>query len=83
MNVKPVIGSISDWRKNSKDKELYRKLGSRYNNDDDHKAKQALKLDNEPFLLDPYRKFLDHVSRSGSQKKLKESATSRPRYVKV
>lgn len=83
VNIKPTVGSVSEWQKNSKNKELYRRISSKYNNDDDRKAKQTLKVDNEPFLLDPYRKFLDHVSRSGSHHKLKESATSRPRYVKV
>lgn len=75
------MGSNDDWEDEYKDKNNYRRLRSRY--DEGNKSKGDLDIVKEPFLPDPYLKYIERLSPASGERKTERAASSKPRHVRL
>jgi hypothetical protein len=75
------VGNNDDWQAEYKDKHNYRRLRSRY--EEGAKSKGDLQIEKEPFLPDPYLKYIERLSPSSSEKDTERAASSRPKHVRL
>lgn len=78
--MKPRIGNNDDWEEEYKDKNHYKRLRSRY--EEGNKSKGDLQIEKEPFLPDPYLKYIERLS-PASGEKTERASSGRPRHVRL
>jgi hypothetical protein len=77
--TKPRVGSNGEWQAEYRDKHNYRRLRSRY----EEGSKGDLQIEQEPFLPDPYVKYIQRLSPSPSEKNIEGGSSGRPRHVRL
>jgi hypothetical protein len=80
-SLKPRVGNNEEWQAEYKDKNNYKRLRSRY--EEGAKSKGDLQIEKEPFLPDPYLKYIERLSPESSGRESERAASSRPRHVRL
>lgn len=74
------MGNHDEWQDEYRDKDHYRRLRSRY--EEGNKSKGDLQIEKEPFLPDPYLKYIERLS-PASGEQTERASSGRPKHVRL
>ena len=80
-SLKPRIGNNEEWQEEYRHSNNYKRLRSRY--EEGAKSKGDLQIEKEPFLPDPYLKYIERLSPEQNGRETERLELSRPRHVKL